>query len=87
MKNAKTKFKNQLQTGPQSGGSVSSWVETASYDPDNKVLELTTVANRYRYYDVPKSIWVKLSTTDSIGTLFNNKIKGKFRKRKLKLKV
>jgi hypothetical protein len=66
----------------------SSMIDTVQYDQDTKVLEVTfnqsSQRQRYRYYDVPVKRFVEVLTAKSQGRAFNNLIKGKYARRKLK---
>lgn len=63
----------------------SSWIEYIQYDPKNFVLEMKTKkGDRYRYYDLKHKEWAFLSCSDSVGKYFNEHVKTKYRRRKVK---
>jgi hypothetical protein len=49
-------------------------------------LEFVFRCVRYRYYDVPVEIFLKMLNSKSLGKFYNSKIKGKYRCRRYRLK-
>lgn len=57
----------------------SSMIERASYDDEAQSLCLSfKQTGKYVYYDVPAAIFDALCKAGSVGSFFNNEIKGRF---------
>ena len=57
----------------------STQVRAMWYDEDKKEMEVLFMAyKRYVYYNVPKDVWLKAVSAESIGKFINTEIKGKF---------
>lgn len=66
---------------------ASSFVKHIAYDRTTRVFEIQTQENRYRYYNVPASIFVEVVTSPSVGNSYNTFVKGQFKSRKFKVKT
>lgn len=55
----------------------SSCLSSASYDPIEKVLQVTFKSDdtTHKYADVPSETWAGLQTADSVGNYFNTYIR------------
>lgn len=67
----------------------SSFVRNVSYDPKlNKgTLQVALTFGTYRYYRVSPSVFSEFITHASTGQAYNNLIKDKFRRRRMKNKA
>ncbi|MDR0830390.1 MAG: KTSC domain-containing protein [Prevotellaceae bacterium] len=63
---------------------TSSVIRYIDYDYSTKTLNITFVSGkRYRYINVPESIYLGLNNAYSKGTYFNSYIKGHYRNHRM----
>lgn len=64
----------------------SSWINHVQYDPETLKLDVTTNSgHKYRYQGVGTDEFSKLITAESQGAYFNDRIKGKYRSKRLRV--
>lgn len=78
MRTARVKFERDITPVE------STLVRVINYDPNTRTLDLTlTSDSRYRYRNVPETVFATFVTRASTGKAYNEMIKGKFQSRKL----
>jgi len=57
----------------------SSLIARVDYDPDNEILSLYMHSGKqYHYGDVPESTFIDLTIAKSVGSFYNQEIRGKY---------
>ena len=59
-------------------GGSSSLVDFAFYDPGNQYMIISLNGTAYHYCGMPDNVWSEFTATSSLGTFYNDRIKGRF---------
>ena len=59
---------------------VSSVLVSVGYDDHSRVLETELTSGKiYQYLDVPESVFLALTSADSLGTYYNKNVRNNYR--------
>lgn len=62
----------------------SSQVSQINYVPDEKIMGVTFLTGkRYQYFDVPKEVFERAKSAESIGKFLNSEVKNKYEYRQI----